>query len=74
MSESTLVKMSNCWKSHALAQIYYLSYYMLLPDDGMGVLVYNDHCPGEHEPSLMKTCYWSLGPGKTQSCLLSYRV
>ena len=22
-SESTLVKMSNCWKSHALAQIYY---------------------------------------------------
>ena len=22
-SESTLVKMSNCWKSHAVAQIYY---------------------------------------------------
>ena len=22
-SESTLVKMSNCWKSHALAQYYY---------------------------------------------------
>ena len=26
LSESTLVKMSNCWKSHALAQIY------LIPD------------------------------------------
>ena len=24
-SESTLVKMSNCWKSHALAQIYYIN-------------------------------------------------
>ena len=26
-SESTLVKMSNCWKSHAAAQIYYYYYY-----------------------------------------------
>ena len=24
-SESTLVKMSNCWKSHALAQLCFLS-------------------------------------------------
>ena len=28
-SESTLVKMSNCWKSHALAQLY-LDYNKLL--------------------------------------------
>ena len=25
LSESSLVKMSNCWKSHAVAQIYYCS-------------------------------------------------
>ena len=26
-SESTLFKMSNCWKSHATAQIYYYLFY-----------------------------------------------
>ena len=25
-SESTLVKISNCWKSHAAAQIYFIIY------------------------------------------------
>ena len=25
-SESTLVKMSNCWKSHATAQLYYVKF------------------------------------------------
>ena len=29
-SESTLVKMSNCWKSHALAHLYYLPLFSIL--------------------------------------------
>ena len=29
-SESTLVKMSNCWKSQSTAQIYYNKYYIFM--------------------------------------------
>ena len=36
LSESTLVKMSNCWKSHATAHIVYIStmYLAWVWDDG----------------------------------------
>ena len=34
LSESTLVKMSNCWKSHAMAQLYLFSF---ASDHYMGV-------------------------------------
>ena len=30
-SESTLVKMQHCWKSQAMAQIYYYKYKAVLP-------------------------------------------
>ena len=32
LSESTLVKMSNCWKSHAAAQLFYCKGDMLRHD------------------------------------------
>ena len=38
-SESTLVKMSNCWKSHALAQFCCL---LISSTTSTGVLSYND--------------------------------
>ena len=33
-SESTFVKMSNCWKSHALAQIFYFERVIDSNDEG----------------------------------------
>ena len=42
-SESTLVKMSNCWKSHALAHMIYhewFTYLVMLCNDGNNNITY----------------------------------
>ena len=47
-SESALVKMPHCWKSHALAQMKMLSVYMFLHDFGDEKVWQND------DPTLSK--------------------
>ena len=55
-SESTLVKMSNCWKSHATAHIecsvaFYLSYYFFKKQPYIGFLYTNGNYEKKYKPS-----------------------
>ena len=57
LSESTLVQMSNCWKSHATAQLYFLllrSFLSLIansldPDKKPYYAVYHWYMKGNHK-------------------------
>ena len=70
-SESTLVKMSNCWKSHALAHIYFViacagyPIWIMTTSEIPPLQLYGSvpcHCPPSHDSKNVKAfaCIWLL--------------
>ena len=80
-SESTLVKMSNCWKSHAAAQLFqchfvlFCSYYQIAQHDCFVItqmwFMYKLSLFGLDARKI--DCLRGFMPSKTQTSLLSYK-
>ena len=84
-SESTLVKMPYCWKSHVAAQLFSWQQvlFFTIPFHGWCYKLWTRsqsakvHVPILNEikygPCRKKTSFRGLCPGKTYICLLSYK-
>ena len=83
-SESTLVKIPHCWKSHVRAQIYpalvrsVFSHFILEKNFIIKKTTKKtiSLCLGdmlEYEPHREKTCLWGFRQSEIQSSLLRYR-